>query len=373
MHLNRYVSSALQELSIIRPVRFLSPRSVAADGAYKDPIGTGPWILEKNDGSGAQLVRNDRYWGPKPAAERVSLVVIPDARSRIAAMRAGEIDIAGGAYLSPISPQEAATLQSSGITVVKSEGSNTMVLGFNPERPVFQDERVREAINLCIDRDAICKKLLLGYASPTVNLFPQTIPASGRRLPVPARNVAKARTLLDQAGWKGAPVRSKDGKPLSLELVISEDAVAGSRALSEVLQGQLRDAGIEVRLRLVDHVTRHDDIPARKYDMALFVSNGAPYDPHATLISLFLSTYPGGTDGKMFMDPRLDPFINAAVDSFGDAQAPAYQKVYDWIEQHHAIAAIYHPSRLWAHGKRVKGFRTPATEYDMPFAGITVA
>ena len=94
---------------------------------------------------------------------------------------------------------------------------------------MFADARVREALSLLIDREAICTALLHGYATPTMNLYPEVIKYSGKRYPVPARNVAKARELLEAAGWTGDGVRQKDGQPLEIELMISEDAVAGSR------------------------------------------------------------------------------------------------------------------------------------------------
>ncbi|MBP1886492.1 ABC transporter substrate-binding protein [Sinorhizobium mexicanum] len=374
LHLKQAVPSALPELTTIRPVRFQSPNATNPDGSMKDPVGTGPWAVTKNDATGTELVRNDLYWGQKPSFDKVSLVVMPNARSRLEALRAGLVDIIGGAFVAAISPQEASTLESSGTAVIKELGTDTMVLGFNPDRVIIQDPLVRQAIGLCLDKTAICTKLLRGFATPTSNLFPEVIPNSGKRVPVSGRDVAKAKELLDQAGWKGEGVRQKDGRPLSLELVISEDAVAGSRALGEVIQNQVKEAGIDIQLKLVDHVSRHDDIPQLKYDMALFISAGAPYDPHSSLTTYFLSTYRTGTDGKMFMDAKnLDPLVLAAL-SASAADAPAaYQAFYDWLEDHHAIVPIYHASRIWAHGERVKNFHIPPTEYEMPHEGISLS
>src|SRR5207302_8147403 len=102
------------------------------------------------------------------------------------------------------------------------------ILGFNPKRPLFQDARVREAFNLLIDRQAICSALLKGYATPTMNLYPEVIAYSGKRYDIPKRDVEKAKQVLEQAGWSGEGTRMKDGQPLKVELLISEDAVAGS-------------------------------------------------------------------------------------------------------------------------------------------------
>jgi len=144
-------------------------------------------------------------------------------------------------------------------------------------------------------------------------------------------------------------------------------------ALGEVIQSFVRDAGIEVTLRLVDHVSRHDDIPQMNYDLALFITAGAPYDPHGSLTTYFLSTYRTGTDGKMFMDAEhLDPLVLKALTAPEAEREAAYQGFFDWLESNHAIAPIYHASRIWAHSSRVKGFAIPPTEYEMPFEGITL-
>jgi len=94
--LKRPVPAALLELSIVRPVRFLSPKAVDANGKQTAPIGTGPWIVEKYSSTETVLVRNDKYWGEKPAFSRMILKVVPDELARANALRAGELDVIGG-------------------------------------------------------------------------------------------------------------------------------------------------------------------------------------------------------------------------------------------------------------------------------------
>lgn len=365
---------ALIELSTINPMRFLSPASADANGDYVKPVGTGRWAVVSSDANGTEFVRNDNYWGEKPGHDHLSIPVIPEGRSRVAAMRAGELDMMGGSFAAKISPQEAETLKTvPGITVVTDTGTDTIVLGFNPIRDITKDAAVREAVSLCLDRAAIAKVVMAGYADPTANLFPPSVPYAGRREPIPDRDVEAAKQKLEAAGWTGNP-RQKGGVALALELVISEDAVPGSRALSEVVQSQLGEAGIAVTIRQVDHVTRHDDIPNMKYDMSLFITNGAPYDPHGSTTIFFLSTFTSGTDGKMFVDAQnLDPLILKALSAPEDEREAAYQAVLDWVRDNHAICPIYHAKRIWAHTERVKTFVFPTTEYEMPDKGIVLA
>lgn len=363
------------ELSFVRPSRFLSPKAVDKDGNYQKPIGTGPWIEEKAGNDGSSFRRFDGYWGDKPSFEKLELKVLPDSRSRMAALRAGEIDLTGGDFLAPLTANEAMTLKNAGIPVTVETGTTTIVLGFNPQRnEALNDVRVRKAINVGFDRAAIAQVLYQGLAQPAGNLYAETIPMAGKRFDVPGRDVAGAKALLEEAGWKGDAIREKDGKPLAVEIVASEEQIAGSRAVAEVMQAQLKEIGVDLTIRSIDHASRHSDIPARKYDMAFFLTFGAPYEPFGSIIGLFLSTYDNGVDGKLYVDPKnLDPLVTAVMQaSEADIQAKL-QNVYDWLHDEAAIAPLLYVPSMWAHSPRVKGFQPPATEYDLPYEGITLS
>ena len=65
--------------------------------------------------------------------------------------------------------------------------------------------------------------------------------------------------------------------------------------------------------------------------------------------------------------------LEAAAASDASTAVAAHQKVYDWLTENHAIAPIYHDARLWAYRSQVKGFNLPATDYEIPSTGISVA
>lgn len=365
--------SLLYELTYTRPVRFLSPTSVAADGSYQKPVGTGPWVQSAADNSSSTFQRFDDYWGDKPQFETLELKVLPDSRSRMAALRAGEIDVTGGDFFAAITANEAKTLMDAGFNVEVSSGI-AMLMGFNSDRaPALADSRVRKAISIGFDRKAIAQVLYKGLAEPAGSMFPPSVPLSGKQFPVDERDVEAARALLDEAGWTGDSVREKDGKLLELELVVSEEQIAGSRSMAEVMQAQLGEIGIKLNIRSVDHASRHSDIPARKYDMAFFLTFGAPYEPFGTMVGYLNSTYDNGVDGKLVIDPEnLDPLmIKAMSSSEADAQE-ALQEVFDWLHAETAFAPMFYTPSIWVHSDRIDGFAPPATEYDTPYEGLHV-
>ena len=373
VHLKRPVPAALLELTIVRPVRFLSPNAADADGKQTAPVGTGPWIVEDYSSTETVLVRNDDYWGEKPAFSRMELKVIPDELARANALRAGEVDVIGGDWVAPLSPRRAKALASEGMTIVAEPGTATTILGYSPTSPMMQDKGVREAISLGIDRGAIATVLFEGFADPTVDIFPTTVPTAGARSDVPARDVAAAQAALEADGWSGdGSGWSKDGKALAIDFLVSEETFPGSRRMSEMVQAMLGEVGIEVNISSVDNATMHDRRPNFDYDLTFFGTYGAPYDPHGSLGASFVSTTDTGPDGKIYISEALDEVVLAALETGGDARDAAMQTVYDWLSDNAAACPILVTQRIWAAHPRVQGFNLPATDYDLPFKGITL-
>ncbi|MEO5322085.1 ABC transporter substrate-binding protein [Mesorhizobium sp. CC13] len=372
--LKRPVPAALLELTIVRPVRFLSPKAVDASGKQTAPIGTGPWIVESYSSTGTTLVRNDGYWGEKPAFSRMELKVVPDELARANGLRAGELDIIGGEWVAPLSPRRARALASDGVTVVAEPGTATTILGYSPKSPMMQDKAVRDAIFVGIDRAAVAAVLFEGYADPTVDIFPTTVPTAGKRHDVPKRDLAAAKAALTAGGWtaQGAGF-SKDGKPLAIDFLVSDESFPGSRRIAEMLQAQLTEVGFKVNISSVDTAVMHQRRPNFEYDLTFFGNYGAPYDPHGSLGASFVTAVDTGPDGKIYVSDDLDKLVLAALETAGDAREAAMQSVYDWIYDNTAACPLVVTQRLWAVSSRVKGFALPATDYDLPFKGLTLA
>ena len=93
--------STLADLSLIRPLRFLSPAQFGADGGtakgIKAPVGTGPWVhAEARKGEYDLFKRNESYWGKKPELAEVLVKVVPEGDSRVAALETGDLDLIFG-------------------------------------------------------------------------------------------------------------------------------------------------------------------------------------------------------------------------------------------------------------------------------------
>lgn len=371
--LKRPVPAAELELTIVRPVRFLSPKAVGPDGKQTAPIGTGPWIVESYSNSATVLVRNENYWGEKPSFNRMELKVVPDELARANGLRAGDLDVIGGDWVAALSPRRAQALKADGIKVVAEPGTATLILGYSPKAAVMQDKAVRDAIYVGVDRAAIAKVLFEGYADPIADVFPATVPTSGKRHAVPKRDVAAAQKFLTDGGWvKDASGFTKAGAPLEIDFLVSEDSMPGSKRISEMVQGQLAEIGFKVKISLVDTATMHERRPAFKYDLTFFATYGAPYDPHGSLGASFVTAADTGPDGKIYINPDLDGVVKTALEIGGAAREAAMQSIYDWLYSNTAVCPLVVSQRLWAYNPRIENFSLPATDYDLPFKGLTI-
>jgi len=304
----------------------------------------------------------------------MELLVVPDELARANGLRSGDLDVIGGDWVAPLSPRRANALKSDGMTVVAEPGTATTILGFSPKSPIMQDKAVRDAIFIGVDRAAVAAVLFEGYADPTVNVFPTTVPTAGARRDVPARDVAAAQAALTAGGWTGdASGFTKDGTPLAIDFLVSEESFPGSRRIAEMIQGQLMEIGFKVNISSVDNATMHERRPAFQYDLTFFATYGAPYDPHGSLGASFVTAADTGPDGKIYVSDELDAVVLAALDAGGDAREAAMQAVYDWLADNTATCPLVVSQRIWAVNPRVTGFGLPATDYDLPFKGITLA
>lgn len=371
--LKRPVPAGLLELTIVRPVRFLSPKAVDATGKQAKPIGTGPWIVESYDSAQTVLVRNDKYWGEKPTFSRLELKVVPDELARANALRSGDLDVIGGDWVASLSPRRARALEADGMKVVADPGTATTLLGFSPKSPMMQDKAVRDAIYTGIDREAIAKVLYEGYADPTANVFPTTVPTAGKRNAIPKRDLVAARKFLTDGGWKAEGQGfSKEGKPLMIDFLVSEESFPGSRRIAEMIQAQLAEVGFQVKMSLVDNATMHQRRPAFEYDLTFFATYGAPYDPHGSLGASFVTVVDTGPDGKIYIAPELDGVVLKALETSDDAREAAMQSIYDWLAANTAVCPLVVSQRLWAYNPRIENFSLPTTDYDIPFKGLTI-
>lgn len=251
-----------------------SVESLGADFGVKGFNGTGPycWVnwLPRNE---LVLKRNPNYrWGPSfydnrgPAhVERLILKQVPDEGTRMAAMISGQGDLTQYVPRWSIARFEAAKQLS---VVRPSAYFSLLYLGFKTDRPMVSDVRVRQAMNLAINRDELAKSVFFGRAEPAVSYTHPLSRDFNREMGaiLPAFDLDKANALLDQAGWKrGADgFRAKDGQRLNPVIVIPAPILADA---AQSVQGALRRIGVDAKLELLDGAVFFQRVAQQDFEM----------------------------------------------------------------------------------------------------------
>ncbi|MFN7989310.1 MAG: ABC transporter substrate-binding protein [Thermoanaerobaculia bacterium] len=214
---------------------FVLSRAALA-GTPIPPLGTGPYAFAgREPGRSLTLLRNP-YHEPRAAFDEIRLRVVPDGKARVAALLAGEADIAEAVPLDAVD----ALSRDARFRVLARPGIRVLYLAPRVDRPPFDDARVREALDLAIDRDELNARVYGGRGVPASQPVPVTVVGYEESLPVTRADRERARRLLDSAAG-GSPVRVVLDAPSDRYL---EDA-----ALAREAARQMELAGFRVTVR----------------------------------------------------------------------------------------------------------------------------
>ena len=376
MTMKNFYYAAIQDLALVRPVRFLSPSSVDANGEFVSAVGTGAWRLEEwVPDQRSTFVRNDDYWGELPTLERVILEVIPDAQTRIAALLSGEIHLIGGEYIGGISLESIPVLErNADVQLLSDEGSTSYLVMMNYNRPPFDDLLVRRALNHAIDREAISSQLFQGLASPAEGVFSANVPYVTHNPEFYTYDPAQSASLLADAGWTAGDdgILEKDGERFEVTMVVDAGGFPQAKSIAEVMQAAFAEIGIAMEVRLMEFGGWSEAVQAGDYDLSTNITWGAPYDPHSSLSGMF---YEGvtGTEGTVFTDPQLDIMIDEVITIVDeDERAAAYNEIWRFLDENGAAIPIVYSLRLYALDSSVINYHLAGTEYDIDLLGVSI-
>ena len=167
------------------------------------PIGSGPFKVTKwVKDSALELAAFTDYWGGKPKVDQVIIKPVPAEASRAAALTSGELDVV------PVLPPTLVDALSNkpGIKIVKVKANRAVYGGINVTNPLLSNVKLRQAINHAIDRDAIVNRLLRGAGVPLGQIAAPVLFGYDPNLKPPAYDVALAKKLVSESGYKGEPI-----------------------------------------------------------------------------------------------------------------------------------------------------------------------
>ena len=309
----------LVKLSII-PKAYV--QKVGDGGLNAHPIGSGPYKLRSwQHGVQSVLDANPSYWRGKPPFQTVIFRVVPDESTRVADLRAGHADI-----IRQLSPDDAQALKSDRqLQVLATPTERLGYLFVNTQWGPGKDLRVRQAMALAIDREAIISALLEGYGKPVREMLTPASFGYGLAIKPWPFDPRRARALIAEAHAKGA----------TLTFLTSP---AYDRRITEAVQQMLSDVGLTVKIVEVDMPTfLHDreGTPAAAQSLAQGRWSCACQDADGTIWPLFHS----GIIWSKYSNPAFDKLVDAARGTLDPKQ-----RLADYVQAfailHHDVPAV---------------------------------
>ncbi|WP_141432513.1 nickel ABC transporter substrate-binding protein [Bacillus sp. 03113] len=370
----------LQELAVVRPVRFLGEAGFPDDGdtskGVKKPIGTGPWMLDdyKKD-EYAVFTRNSNYWGESPKFKKIVIKIIPDAETRVLAFEKGELDLIYGE--GAISLDAFKQLKDSKkYKTSTSEPVATRQLVMNTTKDQLSDLKVRLALQHGFNKKAMVDGVTSGVEEKADNILPENFLYSDIDSTPIRYDVKKAKAYLEEAGWKlpsGKIVREKDGKVLELELMyVKTDPI--QKAMAETLQAEWAAIGVKLNITGVELTVQIKRFKENDFDLNFFSNYGAPYDPH-TFVNVVSKEGFGFSEAiaNLPMKQELNQQIYDVLRSTDEKKRKElYNSILTTLQEQGAILPISYIKQTAVYQKDVKGFTFPANRDEHPFSHISI-
>jgi peptide/nickel transport system substrate-binding protein len=339
----------------------MSPASIKQygnDNVGEHPVGTGPFkFVDRVRGQRITLARNDDYWGTKPYLDKVVFRPLPDPSSRVAALRANEVDM-----IAVPPPDSVASLQQSGFQVSEGAPPHVWYLSFNFNDPIMKNKLVRQAINLAIDRQGMATNLLKDTVKPAYDVQAPANAAYVANTEAYGYNPDKAKQLLAQAGYPNGfstvMMTSVDGSGQIIPV-----------PMAEYIQQNLAKVGIQIQLQTTEWIS--------------YLSKWAQGTPPGvgwaqqswgmtTPYWLYIATSsslraPNGPNVGDYSNPQLDQVMQQAITATTEAAAvEKWKEANRIVTDDAAIAPIVNDKAPYILSSKVHGFVSPSEEwYDL--------
>lgn len=341
----RDVPAILSELPIL-PEHLLKhvPSSELRRQAYgTEPVGNGPFrFVRRVAGQRWEFERNDSFpevMGGAPRIRRLIVAVVDEPTTKFAGLAAGELDFAGIAATMADLARRDPMIRVVDYPVLFSTG-----LVFNSHRAPFDDRRVRLAVSLSVDRRRIVTAALAGFGTPASGPVPPENPLALAE--APEFDTARADALLDSAGWRrGADGMRARGRPFDVELLT---VGSGDNALEQLVQADLAERGIRVRIRQLELGAFLLRARGQPKDFDVLVT-GVPGDLSLSYIrAMFESSQARGSlDYAAFHRPAIDArFASARAATTPATLRSAWLDVQRELAREAPVAWLYHARGL---------------------------
>jgi peptide/nickel transport system substrate-binding protein len=327
----------------------MSPKAAkeAGDKFGLHPVCAGPYkFVERVQQDRMVFEKFADYWNKDNVfIDRVVFLPIVDATVRLANLKSGGLDLIERVLATDIKDVRAdpklvlATAPELGYLGLTINVNNDKNKG-----PLSQSEKVRQALDLSIDREAINQVVFNGEFTPGNQWVSPTHPYYQTAFPVRGRDIAKAKALLKESGA---------ALPISVDYIVPKGAEA--EAVAQVVQSMAAEAGFDLKIRVLEFATSLKQAQAGEFQ-AYQINWSGRIDPDGNSY-VFLHTGAPLNDGK-YSNPEADKgFEEARLVSDTQQRKAIYQKVTGLVLNDEPIIYLYHRKLLIAHTTKLEGYK----------------
>lgn len=331
-----------------RPGMMLAPRATAAAGnkATENPVCLGPYAFVRRVAQDRIFLRRAaNYWDPgRVGFDELQFVTVPDANLRLIGLRTGQLDL-----IERVAPTDLDTVRGDQrLRLVSKPGLGYQLLQFNldngpaADNPLGKSPLVREAFEASIDRKALNDVVFAGAYMPDNQPEPVGGTYYDPDFPVPARDVARAKALLKEAGVEHP----------SFTLRIANDPVGVQ--IGEVLQSMSAEAGFDMKVQPMEAVSLFDAADRGDFQAIFAIWSGRP-DPDQN-ISIWVAS-DGFLNRGMYRNAELDGLLARASAILDTAErVKLYREAAAIYLRERPYLFLYHYNWLWAASTKLGGF-----------------
>jgi peptide/nickel transport system substrate-binding protein len=327
----------------------VSPKAAkeAGDKFGLHPVCAGPYkFVERVQQDRIVFEKFADYWNKDNVfIDRVVYLPIVDSTVRLANLKSGGLDLIERVLATDIKDVRADSRIK--LSTALELGYFGLTININNDKnngPLSQSDKVRQALDLSIDREAINQVVFNGEFTPGNQWVSPEHPYYQKAFPIQKRDVAKAKALLKESGA---------ALPVSVDLMVPKGPE--NEAVAQVLQSMTAEAGFDLKIRLIEFATSFKQAQAGEFQAFLIGWSGR-IDPDGNSY-VFLHTNAPQNDGK-YSNPDADKALEDARLVTDPAQRKAiYEKLTRIVLNDEPLIYLYHRKLLIAHTTKLEGYK----------------
>jgi len=311
----------------------------------QSPIGTGPYTLEKFSISNDIVIKSNlQYFVQKPNIDKMIFHFLPDRSAEFLMLKSQKLDVGS---LSPLQLERQIDEKfRKDFSIYEDLAHSYSYVGMNLTNKKFKDKRVRQALSLAVDREELVDILYFGHGQVCNGPFMPETGAYNKDIKAPKQNIQKAKTILKELGYD-------KNNPFEFTLTTNTGSLRGYAA--EILQNQLKKAGIIMHLRVMEWQAFLNTVVLPRNFEAVLMGWSLGLKPDAYSIWHSESRKKGGFNFVGYKNEKVDELIKKAEKIVDQEKFDKiYRKIFKHITDDNPYLFLVIPNSITVVNKKIE-------------------